>query len=133
MGKSGSRKWGGVAASSNHRQRIAHTSSTHPKHFAKTSPTHQQYIASTSASHHRISNDKKVQILNSNEQSADPSGSRRIRIDGSSCPFQYSQCPNSPILSQLPDNPGSACLRLPDSQILWFLRFSGFSDSLSVG
>ena len=32
--------------------------------------------------------------------------------------------PDSHILSQLPDNPNSACLRLPDSQILRFSRFS---------
>ena len=30
--------------------------------------------------------------------------------------------PNSHILSQLPGSPNSACLRLPDSQILWILR-----------
>ena len=32
--------------------------------------------------------------------------------------------PNSHIFSQLPDNVNSACLRLPDSQVLWILRAS---------
>ena len=32
--------------------------------------------------------------------------------------------PLNSLFSQLPDSPNSACLRLPDYQILWILRFS---------
>ena len=56
--------------------------------------------------------------------SADPSGSRRVRADGSSCSSQSTNAKAILYSHNSKTCPNSACLRLPDSQILWFLRFS---------